>query len=160
MAIKKKTASLQKSTRNNGLEPVKIQIEIIVKSEGNQTFREVSLFSQRAILWSRNVESTLLEEVSGIVNIFSRDDIPSVEFMVKTSILRIAGRTGDPLLLGDDEELGDLFTSDPQYVMLRAALEAIARLFNRMAVITLKEVMDCSTVKDCIDLVNSKKSKT
>jgi hypothetical protein len=135
----------------------KVIIEVIVRTGDTATQPTLSRgLPGNALSLIRMIDYEIEKEVLENVVRARGTRNPPVEIMVKTVILRISGRPGNPEDLGDDEALADLFTSDAQYVMLRAYLEAIARLSNKQAVITLAEVMDCSTVKDCIDLVKSK----
>jgi len=140
MATKKKVTSPTEQP------PIRIIIEVVIKDE-----RERSLKRNFAGLAEAEISSS-----DELIESFDLRKLPPVEIMVKQAILKAAGRSGNPEDLSDDAELSDLFSSNAQYILLRAYLEGIARLFKPTATISLNEVMGCTTVGDCIDLVKSK----
>jgi hypothetical protein len=84
-------------------------------------------------------------------------DRNSVPNLVKGCVLKAGGITGNPADLPDDTEVSDIIDSSPKYVALQSYLNAVVKHFKPTAkLLTKKEVKDCTTVKDCIDIVTER----
>ncbi len=83
-------------------------------------------------------------------------DDHSIKNLVKAAILRAAGKNGAPQELPDATSVSDLLTSEAQFVLLTSYLDSIVKHFNAKGAVVLKEVNECETVQDIIDLVNGK----
>jgi len=78
----------------------------------------------------------------------------TIETEVKIAILETDGQSNpDPASLSNKEKMSSFGFTDMQYISLTKKFVAIARKRKPSAKVDLKDVMDCETVQDCIDLV-------
>jgi hypothetical protein len=93
--------------------------------------------------------SKYLLEVSDAV-----ESLNSISDQVKVAILITHGvNNPDPSELSDETKMSDFSFSDMQYIKLTRRFNKIAQQTNAEADISVSDVQNCETVKECIDLV-------
>lgn len=93
-----------------------------------------------------------------IANLSIDDAVDLLEIRTKRIILQIAGDfSSKPKDLKDSIKLKiNLLYGDDEYSLLQMRLNSLVKEYKKSARISDNETSDCTTVGDCIELVNSK----
>src|SRR5687767_13218166 len=97
-----------------------------------------------------------------VANTLIDDSADTLSVRTKRAVLHIAGDfdTHPEQLRASADLKTELLFNHTEYLALRRKLDILVKEYDKEHKISLEEGLDCRTVNDCIELVNSKMSKS